>query len=162
MYYKNIYRKNIWRKKNINTLKIYEAGKMSGLSFEEMNNWRQELKIQLQNAAKMSGYLIQVINPVDYYNFQEKRYQSEEEIEDYDLSHIITSDIVVTNLNGLCSSDGTKIELHDAKYHNHIPVIAFGDYKLYEKLHPWIQRDITRVETTMEDVVRYIKDFYMI
>lgn len=146
----------------IKTLKIYEAGKMSGLSFDEMNNWRQKLKIQLQLAAEISGYQIQVINPVDFYNFEEKRYQSEDEIEDYDLAHVVSSDLIVVNLEGLSSSDGTKIELHDAKYHNRIPVIAVGNRKLYEELHPWIKRNITRVEENMEDVVRYIQKFYMI
>ena len=28
-------------------LKIYEAGKMGGLTFSEMNNWRVELKNKL-------------------------------------------------------------------------------------------------------------------
>lgn len=143
-------------------LKVYEAGKMSGLTFGKMNAWRQELKVQLQFAADISGYQIQVINPVDYYNFEEKRYQSEEEVEDYDLMHVLTSNIVVVNLEGLDSSDGTKIELHDAKYHNRIPVIAFGNRVLYENLHPWINRNITRVEETIEDAVRYIQEFYMI
>ena len=94
------YNQNIWRKKNIKTLKIYEAGKMSGISFEEMNRWRNELKEKLEFAANISGYLLQVINPVDYYNFEEKRYQSEEEVEDYDLTHVISSDIIIVNLNG--------------------------------------------------------------
>lgn len=143
-------------------LKIYEAGKMSGASFDEMNNWRQELKTQLLLAAEISGYQIQVINPVDYYNFKEKKYQSEAEVMEYDLAHATTSNIVVVNLDGLNSSDGTKIELHDAMYHNRIPVIAFGDKKLYENLHPWIKENITRVEESIEDVVRYIQEFYMI
>ena len=149
-------------KNNRNKLKIYEAGKMSGLSFDEMNNWRQDLKLQLQLAAEISGYQIQVINPVDYFNFEEKRYQSESEVMEYDLSHVITSDVTIVNLNGLSTSDGTKIELHDARYHNKIPVIAFGDRKLYENLHPWIKENITRVEERIEDVVRYIQEFYMI
>jgi len=134
---------------------------MSGLSFEEMNIWRLELKVQLQLAAEVSGCKVRVINPVDYYNFEEKRYQSEEEVRDFDLSHVITSDVIVVNLEGLNSSDGTKLELHDAKYHNRIPVIAFGDRKLYDKLHPWIKENITRVEEKVEDVVRYIQEFYM-
>lgn len=142
-------------------LKIYEAGKMSGLSFEEMNIWRLELKVQLQLAAEVSGYKVQVINPVDYYNFEEKKYQSEEEVRDFDLNHVITSDVIVVNLEGLNSSDGTKIELHDAKYHNRIPVIAFGDRKLYDNLYPWVKENITRVEEKVEDVVRYIQEFYM-
>lgn len=134
---------------------------MSGLSFDEMNNWRLDLKLQLQLAAEISGYKLQVINPVDYYNFEEKRHQSEVEVMEYDLAHVITSDVIIVNLDGLSTSDGTKIELHDAKYHNKIPVIAFGDKKLYENLHPWIKENITRVEEKIEDVVRYIQEFYM-
>ena len=144
------------------TLKIYLAGKMSGLSFDEMKNWRREIRDKLLIAAQISDYQLQIINPVDYYNFEEKRYQSECEVEDYDLSHVVSSDIVIVNLDGLDSSDGTKIEIHDAKYHNKIPVITFGDKKVYEKLHPWIKRDITRVEENMDDVVSYIHEFYMI
>lgn len=135
---------------------------MSGLSFEEMNNWRNELKMQLLLTAKISGYTLQVINPVDYFNFNEKRYQSDEEVKEYDLGHVITSDLVIVNLDGLSSSDGTKIELHNAKYHNKIPVIAFGEQELYNNLHPWIKSEITRTENTMEDVVGYIHEFYMI
>lgn len=135
---------------------------MSGLSFDEMNNWRLDLKLPLQLAAEISGYKLQVINPVDYYNFKEKRHQSEVEVMEYDLAHVITSDVIIVNLDGLSTSDGTKIELHDAKYHNKIPVIAFGDRKLYENLHPWIKENITRVEEKIEDVVRYIQEFYMI
>ena len=146
----------------INKLKIYEAGKMSDLSFNEMNLWRKELKVQLQFAADMSGYRIQVINPVEFYNFEEKKHQSEEEIEEDNLAHVISSNIIVVNLEGLKSSDGTKIELHEAKYHNKIPVIAFGDRYLYEELHPWVKRNITRVEKDISMAVKYIKDFYMI
>ena len=135
---------------------------MSGLSFDEMSSWRQDLKTQLLLAAEISGHKIQVINPVDYYNFEEKKYQSEKEVMEYDLAHVITSNIIVVNLDGLSTSDGTKIELHDARYHNKIPVIAFGDKKLYENLHPWIKENITRVEEKIEDVVRYIQEFYMI
>lgn len=135
---------------------------MSGLSFEEMNNWRREIRDKLLIVAQIADYQIQIINPVDYYNFEEKRYQSEEEVEDYDLAHVVSSDILIANLNGLDSSDGTKIEIHDAKYHNKIPVIAFGDKILYNNLHPWLKRNITRVEKSIDDVVSYIHEFYMI
>lgn len=146
----------------MNYLKIYEAGKMSGLTFSEMNNWRVELKNKLLKAAENADYKLLVINPVDFYNFEEKRFQSEEEVEDYDLSHVITSDIIIVNLDGLNTSDGSKIELHDGNFHNKIPVIAFGDAELYNNLHPWIKRDITRFEKNIDDVVEYIRDFYLI
>jgi nucleoside 2-deoxyribosyltransferase len=143
-------------------IKIYLAGKMSGLSYEQMYYWRKFTKDLLEDAASEARYSAMVINPVDFYNYENRKHQSEAEVEDYDLAHVVTSDLIVVNLEGLDSSDGTKIELHDANYHHKIPVIAFGDLDTYENLHPWIKRDITRVENSIEDVVQYIKDFYLI
>lgn len=144
------------------TIKIYLAGKMGGLTFEQMNEWRVLLKNRLNVAAENAGYNLVIINPVDFYNFEEKRYQSEVEVEDYDLEHVITSDLIIVNLEGLNSSDGSKIEIHEAKRNHRIPVIAFGERMLYEDLHPWIKNSITRVEDNPQDVVNYIRDFYMI
>ena len=141
-------------------LKIYLCGKMGGLTHSEMYDWRAYLKNKLVSTADHRGYKAYVINPVDYYNFQEVKHQSEREVKDFDLSHVLSSDIVVVNLDGLSTSDGTKYELHDARKAN-IPVIAFGEYSLYEELHPWTKDNITRVEKNMEDVVKYIRDFYM-
>ena len=143
-------------------LKIYLAGKMSGLTYEQMNDWRVSLTNRLNVAAENAGYKITVINPVLFYNFEEMKHQSEKEIRDYDLAHATTSDVVIVNLNGLGTSDGTKFEIHDCNYHKHIPVIAFGGKRLYEDLHPWVKDDITRVEENTQDVVNYIRDFYMI
>ena len=144
------------------TLKIYLIGKMSGLTFKQMNDCRVALTNKLNLAAENAGYNIVVINPVIYFNFEEKKYQSEKEIEEFDLFHATTSDIAIVNLEGLESSDGSKYEMHDCAYHKKIPVIAFGNRVFYEILHPWTKHDITRVEPNMEDVVDYIKDFYMI
>lgn len=83
-------------------------------------------------------------------------------MEDYDLAHVVSSDLIIVNLEGLNSSDGTKLEIHDAKYHNKIPVIAFGNKDLYNDLHPWVKRDITRVEKSVDDAISYIHGFYMI
>lgn len=141
-------------------LKIYLAGKMSGLTHSEMYNWRAYLKNKLVSTADHRGYKAYVVNPVDYYGFEEVKHQNEREVKDFDLSHVLSSDIIVVNLDGLSTSDGTKYELHDARKAN-IPVIAFGDYGLYESLHPWTKDNITRVEKDIEDVVKYIRDFYM-
>ena len=78
------------------------------------------------------------------------------------MAHVISSDILIVNLDKLIGSDGTKYEMFKANYCNKIPVIAFGDEKLYKDLHPWTQDDITRVEKTQIDVVNYIRDFYMV
>lgn len=141
-------------------LKIYLCGKMSELTHSEMNNWRHVLKNKLVSTADHRGYKAYVINPVDFYNFEEAKHQNEREVKDFDLSHVLSSNIIIVNLDGLSTSDGTKYELHDARKAN-IPVIAFGEYSLYEELHPWTKDNITRVEKNMEDVVKYIRDFYM-
>ena len=141
-------------------LKIYLAGKMGGLDFESMNQWRKRIKNILNFIAEYRDYRLNVVNPVDFYNFESVRYQSDREVKEYDLAHVLSSDLVIVNLDGLATSDGTKYELHDARKAN-IPVIAFGEYKLYEELHSWTKDNITRVEKNMEDVVEYIKDFYM-
>lgn len=143
-------------------LKIYLCGKMGGLNLEEMNTWREELKQKLLVQSMLSGYDVTVINPVSLYNFEVTKHQSENEVREYDIAHTITSDIVIVNLNGLSTSDGSKIEIHEANYHHKIPVLAFGDKELYDNLHPWIKENITRVEDSVQDVVNYIRDFYMI
>ena len=47
---------------------VYLAGKMDGLTFEEMNTWRQDAKTKIQIAADTAGYRCTIINPCDYYN----------------------------------------------------------------------------------------------
>lgn len=140
-------------------LKIYEGGKMSGLSYQEMNNWREQLKSLLEHYATYSSVNLTVINPVDFFNFEEKRHQSEREVMLYDLAHVKSSDLMVVNLAGLNSSIGTCIELYVA-YKNNIPVIALGTKEQYDNLHPWLKEFIIRVEDTDEKVVSYIRDFY--
>ena len=142
-------------------LKIYLAGKMSGLEFDEMYEWRKHLREKLLTCADCASYKLSVINPVVYFNFENERYQSEKEVMDYDLAHVSTSDIIIVNLDGLNTSDGTKYELKEA-YDNGIPVIAFGENDIYEKLHPWTKLYITRHEDTVENVIEYIQEFYMI
>ena len=141
-------------------LKIYLAGKMSGLSHAEMINWRMEITKKLQKTARFYDCNLNIINPVYYYNFESQDYQSEKEVKEFDLKHVVTSDIVIANLDGLNTSDGTKYEISQAAWSHRIPVIVFGDKKLYDELHPWIKDDITRVENNVDAVVEYILNFY--
>ena len=145
------------------SLKIYLAGKMYGLDFDQMYMWRRNFKKKLRkiNIDQGFNYNLTIINPVEYYNYIQKKHQTETEVRDFDLKHLTTSDIVVVNLDGLNTSDGTKLELFEAYYHHKIPVIAFGEVKRYNDLHPWIKDCITRVEENIDDVIQYILEFYM-
>lgn len=141
-------------------LTIYEAGKMSGLDLQQMLTWRIELTKELEDVAEIIGVKVNAVNPVNYFNFVQKRHQTESEIMKFDLSKVKQSDIVIVNMDGLNTSIGTCIELYEA-YKREIPVLAFGSNKLYEELHPWIQCCITRHDETYKETVNYIKDFYM-
>lgn len=137
---------------------IYLGGKMSGLSYDEMNSWRIDAKEKIEKMSELTGYKCKVFNPCNHYNFEQKMQQSEEEVMDYDLFHVEHSDFLIVNAEGLSISSGTQIEIYDA-WINKIPVLVFG---IYDNKHPWIERCITRFEPDIEHVINYLKDFYFI
>ena len=141
-------------------LTIYLAGAMTGLTFEEMNTWRENVKILLNEREELKDITLDVINPVMYFNFDKKIHQTEMEVMKFDLAKVKSSDIVIVNMNGLNTSIGTCIELYEA-FKQEIPVLAFGDDNLFNGLHPWIQNCITRHDETYFDTVNYIEDFYL-
>ena len=143
-----------------NKLSIYLAGAMSGKSFEEMNAWRVEIKDILTHMGSYHDCNIRVTNPVEYYNFIEKRHKSEREVMQFDISRVKNSDVVIVNLDGINTSIGTSMELYEC-YRSDIPVIAFGTDEEYENTHPWIKECIMRHEDTIENAATYIKEFYM-
>lgn len=143
-----------------NKVSCYLGGKMGGLTYEEMNSWRREVLWALCDAAENVGSGIEVINPVRYFNFEEKRQQNEVEVMKFDLSKVKKCDILLVNAKGLNTSIGTCIEIYEA-YKQEIPVLTFGDSDDYENLHPWIKCCITRHDKNFMDTVEYIKDFYM-
>lgn len=140
-------------------LKIYEAGKMSGLSYKEMNDWRESLKRLLNHYATYYSVNLTVVNPVDFYNFEEKAHKTEKEVFQFDMNHVKSSDIIIVNLKGLNTSIGTVIELYEA-YKRDIPVLALGTEEDYNALHPWIKEFISRVDDTEDKLTFYIKEFY--
>lgn len=143
-----------------NSLTIYLGGKMGGLDFEEMNGWRKRLKLSLETYAESCNRNIEVINPVDYFNFEEVKHQNEREVMQFDLNKVRNSDLLIVNANGLNTSIGTAIEIYEANKLN-IPVILYDEHNEYKNVHPWLQCCTTRVEPTMKNICEYIKEFYM-
>lgn len=143
-----------------NGLTIYLAGKMDGLSDSEMKKWRNLLKSELEKYSDIANYKTNVVSPCDYFNFNEQRYQNEQEIMKFDLSLVKNSDIVIVNTNGLNSSIGSIIEVYEA-WKNDIPIIAYDENGDYRTIHPWLKCCITRADSCVIDICEYIKDFYM-
>ncbi len=138
-------------------MKAYLAGKMSGLTFEEMNNWRVEASKML---IEKSNNRIHVINPCSYYNFQmDKDTYTEKEVMKFDLNMVKQSNIILVNLKHP-DTIGTAIELFGSSEIWDIPVIGFGETIKYP-CHPWMKLCLTKECKVLEDAVDYIIDFYL-
>lgn len=135
--------------------KIYLAGKMSGLSYEQMNSWR----VKATELFKRYSDEIHTINPVDYYNFEiDPNSYTEKEVKEFDLYQVKNSNIILLNLN-YPDSIGTAIELECASRFWNKPIISFGGENVF--IHPWIGLTITKKCKTLEEAVKYIVEFYL-
>ena len=139
------------------SVKIYLSGGMGNLTFEEQSRWRK----QVINAIKFGDYHCEknpiFFNPVDYYNFTEKRYKSEREVMEFDLNALRHSDLVIVNFNDP-KSLGTCAELAIA-YEMKIPIVGIN--KDEHVLHPWVECFCNRICNDIRDVVNYIVEFYL-
>lgn len=136
--------------------KIYLAGGMSNLNFTDQNNWRTEVKKQLEKYD--CDYKVKCINPVDYYNtFDQTTYDSDLEVMKFDLHKIKHSDLVIMNFNDM-KSIGSNVELGVA-YENNIPIIGLNETG--ETLHPWHYCICNKVFDDMDDMLIYIKQYYL-
>ena len=139
------------------SLKIYLAGKMGGLSMSAMNDWRHYLKKQILHRADVCGKNVNVTNPVDYYNFENMVHQNEFEVMQFDLNKIKQ---IIAKASGLNTSIGTSIEIYEASKRN-IPVLLFDEFDEYENIHPWLKCCITRIHKDSISLIDYIEDFYL-
>ena len=148
--------------------KVYLSGKMTGLSKEEMNGWREKLQFLIESKAKYRMYdKVHVINPVDYYNTQDEDYKDEKEYIRWEFRSVKTSDVVIVGWNKEQDSLGTMAELTYAYAHN-IPVILYfydtdsdNGYEMISNLHPYIWYISNRhffndeIESLAEFVLKY-------
>lgn len=138
-------------------VKIYLSGSMSGISFEEQSKWRESFK----NAILYGDYDYEkkpiFFNPVNYYNFEEKRYKSEKEIMEFDLNALRNSDLIIVNHNNP-SSIGTAMELMLA-YELRIPIIGINKDK--KVLHPWLNECCSRMCDDIREAVDYTVEFFL-
>lgn len=134
---------------------IYLAGAMSGLTYEEQNSWRQTIKDRLNETY--DTFRVNCINPVDYYNFEAKEYDTELEIMQFDLYKLKHSDLVIVNFNSP-ESLGTMAEIATA-YELRIPIIGLKDEST--KLHPWQECMCAKMFTSLYKMLYYVQDFYL-
>lgn len=135
---------------------IYMAGGMSNLSMEEQNAWRVEVKDKLEEYD--CDYNVKCVNPVDYYNYTDNSiYDSDLEVMRFDLYKVKTSNLMIINFNDP-NSLGSMSELAIA-YDRGIPVIGLNEFG--NKLHTWQYCMCSKLFLNMEDMLCYIKTYYL-
>ena len=138
---------------------IYLAGGMGKFGkerFEEGNNWRIYCKKILENYESNKNII--VVNPNDYFNFvEEPRYISEREVMEFDLHKVRNSNLIIINFNDKYSL-GSMAELAIA-YEKRIPVIGLDIDK--QILHPWQYEMCSRIFIDVDEMLEYVRDFYI-
>lgn len=123
--------------------KIYLAGGIMNLTYNEANDWRRSIEYILNQ--KDSSY--KCFNPLNY--------SAEDEVE-FDLNALRHSDLVVVNFNDP-KSLGTMAEIAIA-YEHRIPIIGYytgGE----DMLHPWIRYMINELCVDLEDLIDTIMNY---
>ena len=131
-------------------------GKFNKENFHKGNNWRLYCKNVLENFETNKNVI--AINPNDYFNFvDEPRYVSQKEIMEFDLYKVRESDLMIINFNDMHSL-GSMAELAIA-YERRIPVIGLDIDR--QELHPWEECMCNRIFYDTNEMLDYIKDFYL-
>ena len=130
---------------------------MCNLSYEDYHYWRDTIAEYMEEDERSRFYHVYVINPSNYYNFEEKRHKTEKEVMEFDLHKLRTSNLVIVNFND-AGSLGTMAELAVA-YEHRIPIIGLNENK--NKLHPWQETMCNRIFDDMEELLEHVTDVYL-
>lgn len=136
------------------TIRIYLAGGCKNEKDEGMG-WRQKAVQMFKTAVEDRGCVVKVINPVDYFSYNEAKHQSDSQVKNYYMDQILHSRLVLVNLTRSDVSCGTCMECQFAK-DNNIPIIGFGT----ENVYPWLLVDCQVTFPSMLQAIDYIADYY--
>ena len=139
------------------TFRIYLAGGMSGLSWEEQTAWRLFIYDEMLAFSDNYDVDVEVTDPTDYYNFKEPKHKSEREVRNFDLYKLKRSNLIIVNFNAP-NSIGTAQELAVA-YEHKIPIIGLNEKNC--ELHPWLVECCERIFDDIDELIEYVQDFYL-
>lgn len=142
--------------------KIYTVGKMKGISFAEQMEWRLRIESLIKSRTDKT---VTFIHPPFFYNYEQKDYNSEREIKEWELNQVKQCNILIVNLDDINNSVGSHFEISTAEAVNsmgnkYIYIIGVGKSK--EPINPWIELSLFRNENKFEDAATYIADYLLI
>ncbi len=146
--------------------KIFLSGGITGLNNEDCKKWREYI-VEYFSCWCFNKADCIIVNQMNHFNPNEETSDLlEKEAMRYNLHHLRTSNIVIVNLNKL-ESIGTAQELMLA-YELRIPIIGFIKADKKDKIHPWIQMEVTKlftytkdIENALVDCMDYVYNYYL-
>lgn len=139
-----------------NKFLIYLCGGMTGLSYEDQNNWRSYLKAALEEIQPS----VYCYNPVDYFTVEEVNEGGadvQRRAMNLDLYKLRSSSLVICNFNNP-NSLGTMAELAIA-HDRGIPIVGLNIN--HKELHPWCELMCETILDSIEDLILYISKMYL-
>lgn len=140
-------------------IKIYLAGGMSGLSYDEQIQWRRDFVANLMECLGGRANFEVTIPPYYYTTaYPEAQVQdSEREAMEFLLNRLRHSDLVVVNFN-VPQSIGTAMEIAIAK-ELRIPVIGIKSENI--ELHPWLTESCIKMFNDASWAAEHVRDYYL-
>ena len=140
----------------MNKTTVYLAGGITGLTIEEATEWR---KLARDLFTTFGEKHFTCFLPTDHYSsFISSSNVNERAAMDYDLYRLRCSDVMLINMNNP-ESLGTMAEISLA-YALRIPMVAYADKKIVNKIHPWQECMINEWFSNLGDAVDYIINNY--
>ena len=137
-----------------NKFRIYTSGAMKNISTQLADKWRYKIAEFLWREDADASVFI----PSEYFGYEEKRHKTESQMMDYFLHEVELSDLMILNLDHSSFSVGTGMEVCHAHDYN-IPIIGYKETG--EDVYPWCEIMCTVVFTDMEEMLEYIKTYYI-
>ena len=139
-------------------IKIYTAGKMSGVPLEHCMQWGFNLEDEVNKKVDYAGGVQPIwIHPPLYYNYEHKNHKNEREVKLFELRHVKDCDILIVDLNGINDSVGSHFEIAAAESTNKY-IIGIGSI---DGVHPWITDALYRVESDVDSAAEYIVNYLL-
>ena len=129
-------------------MKVYLSGPIAGLTFDEANEWRQQV------ADVFAKVGIETLNPLRrrmFFNADEEDV-SPNEIVQRDLADVRASDLVLINWSSM--SIGTACELWECYRSGKPAILVSSDPRITK--HPWVQVCATRIFGDLAEAIKYI------
>lgn len=116
-------------------LTLFLSGGMTGLTREEMTEWRDKIK----ECAKF--YDMKVYSPTDFFMGDYQFFNEDKESFVYDTNLVRKSDVLIVNMNAP-GSIGTAQEVMLAYEYNK-PIIMIASRYKWGEINPWFKHEAT-------------------